>query len=85
MKEGTGAVKSIRCDGNLRLPRQVQLDRVRQVMERELTPLEREVLTAYYFEKKTMDAIARERGVNKSSVCRAVHRAEGRLRRFLKY
>ena len=26
-------MKSIRCDGNLRLPRQVQLERVRQVME----------------------------------------------------
>ena len=78
-------MKSIRCDGNLRLPRHVQLERVHQVMQRELTPLEREVLTDYYFQRKTMARIARERGVNKSSVCRAVHRAEERLRRFLLY
>ena len=74
-------------DGSLgpRLPRQVQLRRVRRVIREELTPTQREVLTAYYFRKLTIPQIARERGVNKSTVCRTLKRAENNLRRFLKY
>ena len=68
-----------------RLPREMQLERVRRVIKEELTPLQREVLTAYYFQEMTLSQIAQERGVNKSSVCKALKRAETRLRRFLKY
>ena len=68
-----------------RLPREMQLERVRRVIKEELTPLQREVLTAYYFQEMTLSQIAQERGVNKSSVCKALKRAEYRLRRFLKY
>ena len=68
-----------------RLPRQVQLRRVQNVIEQELTPLQREILTAYYFQEMTIVQIAEERGVNKSSVCKVLKRAEDRLRRFLKY
>ena len=68
-----------------RLPREMQLERVRRVIREELTPLQREVLTAYYFQEMTLSQIAQERGVNKSSVCKALKRAETRLRRFLKY
>lgn len=60
-------------------------ERVHRVMQRELTDLQREILQAYYFEQKNIPAIARERGVNKSSVCRALHRAERQLGRFLRY
>lgn len=68
-----------------RLPRQVQLQRLRKVMDRELTDIQREVLIAYYFQEKTMTQIALERGVCKSTVCRTLHRAEDRIRRFLRY
>ncbi len=68
-----------------RLPREVQLKRVQRVIREELTALQREVLLAYYFQEKTITEIARERGVNKSTVCRTLHRAEGKLRRYLKY
>ena len=68
-----------------RLPREQQLKRVQRVIKEELTPLQREVLTAYYFQEMTIAQIAGERGVNKSSVCRALKRAESRLRRYLKY
>ena len=68
-----------------RLPRDVQLKRVQRVIKEELTPLQREILTAYYFQEMTIPQIAEERGVNKSSVCRVLKRAEDRLRRFLKY
>ena len=68
-----------------RLPREMQLKRVQRVIQEELTPLQREVLTAYYFQEMTMQQIADERGVNKSTICRTLHRAEEKLRRFLRY
>ena len=68
-----------------RMPREIQLKRVQRVIREELTDLQREALIAYYFQEKTMEQIARERGVNKSSVCRTLHRAEEKVRRYLKY
>lgn len=68
-----------------RLPRQVQLQRLRRVIDRELTPIQREILISYYFQEKTMAAIAEERGICRSSVCRTLHRAEARVRRCLRY
>ena len=68
-----------------RLPREVQLKRVQRVIREELTQLQREAMLAYYFQEKTIAQIARERGVNRSTVCRTLHRAENKLRRYLKY
>ena len=65
-----------------RLSREAQMLRIRRVMEAELTETQRQVLNGYYLQKKN---IARERGVNKSTICRTLQRAERRLRRFLKY
>ena len=67
------------------LPREVQLRRLRNVVEQELTQTQREILTAYYFQQKPMPQIARERGICTSSVCRTLHRAEARVRRCLRY
>ena len=68
-----------------RLPREMQLKRVQRVIQEELTPLQRETLVAYYFQEQTLAQIAADRGVNKSTVCRTLHRAEKRLRRCLRY
>ena len=68
-----------------RLPKQVQLQRVQRVIREELTDLQREALVAYYFQQQTIPQIARERGVNKSTVSRTLRRAEDKLRRYLKY
>ena len=51
----------------------------------ELTPLQRDLLTAIYYEGKTQVQVAQERGVNRSTICRTLRRAEERLRRFLRY
>ena len=69
----------------IRLPREVQLKRIQRVIREELTPLQREALMAYYFQEQSITQIAQERGVNKSTVCRTLHRAEDKLRRYLKY
>lgn len=80
-------MKNILYDGYLgpRLPREVQLQRVQRVIAEELTPLQRETLVAYYFQEMTIPQIARDRGVHKSTVSRTLHRAEDKLRRYLKY
>ena len=69
----------------LRLPKQVQLQRVQRVIREELTQLQRETLTDYYFHRMTIPEITARRGVHKSTVSRTLHRAENRLRRYLKY
>ena len=80
-------MKNILYEGYLgpRLPREVQLERVRRVIQEELTPLQREALLSYYFQQRTITEIAADRGVNKSTICRTLHRAEEKLRRYLKY
>ena len=61
------------------------MKRVQRVIEEELTPLQREALIAYYIQGQTIPEIARDRGVQKSTISRTLHRAEEKLRRFLKY
>lgn len=80
-------MKNILYDGykGIRLPKEVQMKRVQRVIEEELTPLQREALIAYYIQGQTIPEIARERGVQKSTISRTLHRAEEKLRRFLKY
>ena len=68
-----------------RLPRQVQLKRVKRVMECELSEIQRETVISYYFLGRNICQIAQDRGVNKSTVCRTLKRAEERIRRCLRY
>ena len=70
---------------DIRLPKEVQLRRIRNVIENELTPTQRDVVLGIYFEEKTQTQVAQERGVCRSTVCRTLHRAENRLRRYLRY
>ena len=87
MTGGIIAVRNIPYDGyqGPRLPKDVQRRRVQRVVQEELTQLQRETLLAFYFQEMTITQIAQERGVNKSTVCRTLHRAEQKLRKYLKY
>mgnify|MGYP004733243837 CR=1 FL=1 len=67
------------------LPQSIQKKRVANVIAQELTPLQREALVGYYLHGKSITEMALERGVNKSTICRNLRRAETRLRRFLRY
>jgi len=69
----------------LRLPPKMQMKRVQKVIDNELTPRQRQVIIAYYFQLKTLPQIAQECQVHKSTVCRTLHRAEAKLRKYLKY
>ena len=68
-----------------RLPKEVQMKRVQRVIREELTANQREILLAYYIQDLSIPQIAEERGVNKSTVSRTLHRAEEKLRRYLRY
>ena len=80
-------MKSIRFDGkvSIRLPKKIQQQRLHRVIREDLTELQRYTVIAYYFREQTMEQIARERRVNKSTVSRTLRRAEDKLRRFLQY
>ena len=80
-------MKNILYEGyqGIRLPKEVQLKRVQRVIREELTPLQREALLAYYFQEQKIAQIAKDRGVNKSTVSRTLRRAEEKLRRYLRY
>ena len=60
-----------------------QAQRLQNVIRHGLTPLQRETLIAYYFQEKTIYAIARDRGIHRSTVSRTLRRAERRLKQYL--
>ena len=67
------------------LLREVQLQRLRRVLENELSPIERRAVEDYYFKGMRIPAMAARYGVNTSTVSRTLHRARKRLHRFLQY
>ena len=87
MKGGTIEMKAIDYEGyqGPRLPRRLQLQRVHRVIEAELTEKQRRAVLGYYVDQKNIPQLAREFGVNKSTICRTIQRAERRLQRCLKY
>ena len=70
---------------HLQLPPEVQRRRVRMVIDHELTETQRRVIMAYYYEGKSIRDIAREQGVQPSSVWKAMRRGLRRMARCLRY
>ena len=66
-----------------------QLSRLRRnmrlVRQRELTPRQQEMLHLYYDLGLTIPQIAKEKGLNKSTVSRTLARGRERLKRYLLY
>lgn len=58
---------------------------LRQVRARELTPRQAEMIHLYYDLGLTIPQIAREKGINKSTVSRTLARGRERLKRYLQY
>jgi RNA polymerase sigma-70 factor (ECF subfamily) len=57
---------------------------LRRCLTEKLTPRQRQVIIMYYYDNMKMEAIAKELGVNVSTVCRTIHRGRGRIERHLK-
>lgn len=68
---------------NIPFDRQEKLELIQKIMSRELTPLQRFTVEAYYLQGMKLEQIARERSVNKSTVQRTLKRGENKIRRFL--
>ena len=60
-----------------------KMDLVQKIMDRELTPLQRDAVIKYYMEDMTLAQIAAVRGVNVTTVWRILLGAMRRIRRFL--
>ena len=58
---------------------------LRRAREEELTPRQQELLQLHYEQNLTVTQIARQLGVNKSSVSRTLRRARERLELCLRY
>ncbi len=85
MTGGIGAMKNIPFEHFRGLPRDVQIQRMKRVIQGELTELQRYTLQEYYFADKTLQQIADSRNVERSTVWRTLKRAEEKLRRVLSY
>lgn len=74
----------INADNNSR-----EVEKLRECMmlaiEQELNPRQKTILTMYYLDGKTMDDIAVELGVNKSTVSRSVKRSVAQLQKIRSY
>ncbi len=60
-------------------------ERVRRVVNEELTSRQRQMVEMYFVQQKSMPEIALELGVSPSSVSRTIMRGKGRIRKYLKY
>lgn len=56
---------------------------LRELLPRALTQRQLECVKLYYYQRMTMEAIGRELGVSKPTVCRHLQRARRRLERSL--
>ncbi len=61
------------------------IKQLRRAVDSELSQHQRAVVIGYYFESKSVSEIAKERGVNKSTVSRTLSRARARLSLALRY
>ena len=59
--------------------------KLRTARRQVLTPRQREILGLYYDEGLTMSQIGERLGLNRSTVCRTIHRARERLYRSLRF
>lgn len=66
-----------------------EVEKLRECMllaiEQELNQKQKNILTMYYLQHKTMDQIAFDLGVNKSTVSRSVRRSVERLQKVRNY
>lgn len=69
----------------LRLPKDVQLKRIKKIMDNELTEIQRETILNCVILGKHQSEYAKERGVSKSTISRNLRRAIENLQKYLRY
>ena len=68
---------------NIPKKKKKKMELVQKIMDRELTPLQKDAVIKYYMEDMTLSQIAGERGVNVTTVWRILLGAMRKIRRFL--
>jgi RNA polymerase sigma factor (sigma-70 family) len=58
---------------------------MRQILLKDLTPRQRQMMEMHYFQNLTMTEIALRLGVNKSTVSRCISRGRSRMELYMKY
>jgi len=58
---------------------------MKQIVDNELTSVQREFMIEYYFNGKNIPQIAKERGINKSTVSRSLKVAREKIGNILRY
>ena len=85
----SGAADIAVYTGLMAADNEAQMNRLKRnlvrAMRKDITPRQRQFLTMYYGQCMNIPQIAREVGVNKSSVCRTLQRGRQRLYRCLRY
>lgn len=56
-----------------------------RIVQEEMTEHQRRTFLAYHVQHMTMEQIAAQQGVCRSTVCRTLHRAEAKVNRATKY
>ena len=74
-----------RCLRNLDEPGERLSKKLAEAIRLELTPRQRQMVELYYLRQEPMAQIARELGVNVSTVSRTIARGRRRLQRCLRY
>lgn len=67
------------------LQRQRRIDSLMKIVQEELTEFQRDTLIECCLKGRLQTDYAKERGVNKSTVCRTLARAVKKVRRFARY
>lgn len=65
--------------------RKIIQKRIVEIIENELTPKQREVMTEYFFNNKKMAEIAEEQGISVSSVSAKIIAGKRHIYKFMKY
>ncbi|MDR0951465.1 MAG: sigma-70 family RNA polymerase sigma factor [Oscillospiraceae bacterium] len=60
-------------------------DRIRRVVDEELTERQRQMVEMYYIRQMTMPEIAGELGICPSSVSRTIMRGKRRIQKYIRY
>jgi RNA polymerase sigma factor (sigma-70 family) len=58
---------------------------MRQILCKDLTQRQRQMMELHYFQNLSMTEIARQLGVNKSTVSRCIGRGKERMKEYMKY
>ena len=60
-------------------------ENLRRCISEDLSPRQAEIILMRYYHGQTMRSIGAALGINASTVCRTLHRAEKRMKKLLKY